>query len=315
MKGIRETFNKSALVGFKKFCQSVPSCREWLVASDYVFADKNRRYDTMAFALIPAVKDLVALRDEIENAEAKDLKKRRKIRKKFIDLLKYNKMFCVVLTFEKSYLIGIDSTDELENMEKILQSIEGVFSSMEQLTADVQQKNQIGLARLSVGLIRGELVNGMPKAKVSLVRELLTLVNITGFLVSIIHSVGGAKLVSLLPDRDPISNLVGTGSEAYFPQMMLIMANAFVSAYCEGSGYVDVICTEPPVSGAVWSDPFNRIADYFAGSFARLEKGKIMQDKVLHKLIAEYGYQADRVVVLHVGNTSVSRYCFNILSS
>ena len=313
IKGIRETFNKSAIVDFTKFCNSIGRCDAWMVASDYVFRDGNRKYDTMAFAIIPVVKDVIAFRDEIENVEKQDLKRRKKIKNDFVNLLKSNKVFHVVLNFEKSYLLGDDLASELKNMTMILQSFENAFPILERGVGDALQKSQIGLAKKSIGLLNAELAKGMTNDKVSMVREVLTLVNVLGFLVSVIHSAGGGKIVTLLPDRDPIYDLVGTGSDAYFPQMTLMMANAFVTAYCHGSGYVDVVCAVPPNTGAVWSDPLNRLADYFAGAFARLETEKVMQDKVLNKLIVDYGFDNEKVVVLNVGNTCVSRYDFNVV--
>lgn len=312
MKCFNETFEKSTVKDIEKFSKKIGTCKAWMISSDYVFNDAHRNFDVASFTLIPLIKDPAILKAEIAAAVPKDLKDRKSVTDKFIKLLQSNNQFHIVVAFPKCFMLGHGKDSEDKNVVEVLDSwINGIRELCENVKGGEATYKTVAESLLQ---LKKEYIGEKRISKRPLIREMICVVCLAAYIVACLHKSTDAKMIIWSPDRDPMMGMVHGEFGRYFPQVFLTLAQGYVRKLPQkyASGFVDFVCTLPPSAGVVWADEFNRLADYFAGLFARIDLSKEQQEDCLHKLLVKYVVENPCVAVIGCDEKGARRLEFSL---
>lgn len=306
MQPFRDTFQKSAIKDLKKFAKQFSGVSKWLLISDYVFDGRAAINDVATFVLFPYIYELEEFMAEIGRAQSLDIKHTHTVSNRLLRLLKRTNFLPIICNIDKglSLVPGKQDGSAITDILNSWRVACGFFAvEADELTSASQYTDAAGLLQT----VQNE-ISAYPTTKISLLRQFVVVVNIASYLSAILHDNASATDVCWFTDRDPmLGHVCGNDYQRFAPEIFYVCTRAFLeNATCFSPAYVI-----PQASGKMWYDSLVRIADYFAGTFSRLDPSATQQDRALQKLLYRYVVNKS-VIALKITEKDVARYDFSL---
>jgi hypothetical protein len=276
LKALFETFDMSARADFQNFLMRNAGITKWMISSDYALHDPNRPNHVFAFSVLPYNDHFDALKQEINAALPKDLKKTSVISDEACQLLcdpsRYH--FAFVLKAPPKVFNNGDKSKSIDIARK------SIDCTIKEMCATGGPKESIEILQ---GLRRAAAANGF---NVKLLSDIFMLSHLYSFVTLALARDNAANIIGWMSDRDKMT-------EAYDGALWVIanenvrgLAAHFDVAIPEGSPYISLPTpVEPanaehadgdgghpgkpaPVKSIMWFDEFIRLPDYLAGVLA-----------------------------------------------
>jgi len=97
-----ETFQKNASRLFSDFFSEHSKVTKWMVYSDYIIGDKNKKSDVITFTFAPYMSGFLNFEKTVEILSFKDVKKLRRVNPEFLNLLKQSPTLSVPVMLNKT---------------------------------------------------------------------------------------------------------------------------------------------------------------------------------------------------------------------
>lgn len=305
------TFRKSTYTDLKKFVTKTNACKKWLIVSDYVFNGKNAKKDVAAFVLIPYLKGVDEIIAEINRTQTQDIKNTKTVSNRLIRYFSRGQFFPIVNTFEKNMSLDPGHND----MAALMQICESWQRACSILASNFKGLSGASQYADTQGLLL-DVVKMLPRcssSKVALLRELVIAVNIASYLTKVLRDDFCATDVSWFSDRDPMqASFCGNDYYRFAPNLYVLHLQTQKKACEEVAPKAfrpSYVVAKP--SGDLWYDALIRVADYFCGTFSRIDSEDDKMDRALNKLLCKYVI-GNPCSVLNVTEKSVTRSVFSV---
>lgn len=240
-------------------------CKKWMIASDYVFGDKNKQRNVISFSIFPYLEEFNNLKEGINNLQPNDLKKTLEISDNFINFLNHYPLATISISINKDARLH---TDERQLMKEKIDSYIRMVKL--QKTNDTKNENLYSKRIKRLESFKNAIVR--TGANLSVVRQIeivSTLVSYLMFQITIL--IPDIELISWLSDRDKILNFNKNNLD--HPIIFDFINAGYLTLcrnYSPGSN-ASVVFGIPEETGNMWYDEIIRVSDYFAGTLANIK--------------------------------------------
>jgi hypothetical protein len=262
VRALLDGFDRRYLDQFRRFMEVCPGTTKWMIVSDYCVHDPTRSKDVMALSIVPYQDWFPNIQDRIRVALPKDIKKTRNIAKKTIEFLRQPNLFhiSVILDRDRTFFTNGAGSDRLA-------------IARQSIRRDLAQASALGrdpgrIARFRQ-LEQASLVNSF---NVELMSDLAMLALLYSFASLLLAREGAQEIIGWFSDRDNLTT--------WCDGVLWDYARENVSGIAErlgiplGATEFAIAVPDPsaPAKDPLWYDELIRIADYFAGTVAALDK-------------------------------------------
>jgi len=271
-----ETFKKSADRAFSNFFFEHSTVTKWMVYSDYIIGDKNKKSDVITFTFAPYMSGFVNFEKAVEISSFKDVKKLRRVNPEFLDLLKHSPILNVSVMLNQNRKIAYDESEK----DAILRAFDGLQAMVQHWQENEPESPEKYRSTFrDLMFIRRELKQN--KTNIRLIRDIYIVASIAAYLMFEVTKTIDVNIMGWFSDRDDLLNYKSSQLET---PTIFRLTHILYHILCENKGIDsknNPIFFLPEKEGKVSYDAMLRIPDIICATLADydFDKGKFSHEK------------------------------------
>lgn len=260
---IQDTFEKSAIISFRKYVAHNVAIKKFMIFSDYCIGDETKANDVFSFTIVPYDDWLDKQKGVIDNLSKSDIKEKRKIEDRLIEYLKENRLFHI--NFIVNERRGITRREDFDEKEVVSTMLENTGKMLDEWVLNTPSNAEYFRdIKKKLAVIKTEMQRKEPNFKIF--RETLLLALLAGYICYVLVREAKPEIVGWFSDRDKMVDVYKGVTADFF--------HLNYHGLCEKNGMrsaASKICVGVPTAdetGKMWYDELVRIPDHFAGTLA-----------------------------------------------
>lgn len=258
-----ETFKKSAYRVFSNFFSEHSAVTKWMVYSDYIIGDKNKKSDVITFSFVPYLSGFDSFEKTVEISSFKDVKKLSRVNLEFLNLIKYSPILNVSIMLNRDRKIAYNGSEK----DAILRSFDGLQEMVQHWQENEPESPEKYRAIFrDLMFIRRELKQN--KTNIRLIRDIYIVASIAAYLMFEVTKTIDVDLMGWFSDRDDLLNY--KSSQLDTPTIFRL-THILYHVFCENKGIDsknNPIFFLPEREGKVSYDAMLRIPDIICATLA-----------------------------------------------
>ncbi|BCN39864.1 hypothetical protein ALDI51_31830 [Alicycliphilus denitrificans] len=263
---LTETFEKSAIRSFGNYFRDHSGVAKWMVYSDYIIGDKNKKSDVIAFTFVPYLSGLSEFKRELDSQSFKDIKHLRRVNAGFLDLVRKSPTLSIAVMLNNDRRIAYAGSEK----DALLRAFDGLGEMIQDWQSNEPEapERYLSLGK-DIAYIRREFAKN--KLNVRLIRDIYIVASIAAYLMFEAAKIVDVEIMGWFSDRDDMLNYKSAqlGTPAIFT-----LAHILYHVFCEQKGIDsrnNPIFGIPEKEGKVWYDEILRIPDVICATLADLD--------------------------------------------